>query len=141
MASAALTALSVGEVLGAVASDRILERVSSRRMMAVSALIAGGSLLVVACSSSVLLIVLALIVLGSSAALHYPLAKARAYAAAPESPGLVNAMAQVFVVIDIAAPLAIGALADTHGLRVALASLLVQPLVVGVLALSDRRPS
>ena len=95
------------------------------------------SLVVVAYSSSALVVGTALIVLGAAAALHYPLSKARAYAAAPESPGLVNAMAQVFVIIDIAAPLAVGALADARGLSVALASLILQPLVVGILAWAD----
>ena len=45
---------------------------------------------------------------------------------------MVNALAQMFVVIDIGAPLAIGALADRAGLSAALACLAIQPL--GVLA-------
>jgi MFS family permease len=138
VASAALTTLSLGSVLGAFATDRVLERISPRRLMMGSAVVAGASLAVVAWSHSTVVMALALIALGASAALHYPLAKARAYTAARESPGIVNAMAQVFVVLDIGAPIAAGALADGYGLSIALASLLLQPIVILTLAAVSR---
>ena len=77
---------------------------------------------------------------GVAASPQYALLQARAYAAAPGRPGVVNALAQLFVVIDIGAPLALGALADCAGLSAALACLSVQPLaVLAVLAWVRRR--
>jgi MFS family permease len=134
LASAALAALSIGSVLGAAVADRILERAKPLRVMAAGAVVAGASLLVVAGSRATPLFAIALVLLGASASVHYPVAKARAYATAPERPGLVNAMAQVFVVLDIAAPVAVGAIADRWGLSIALASLLVQPVTLLALA-------
>jgi hypothetical protein len=80
-----------------------------------------------------------LFALGASAAPQYALLKARAYAASPGRPGVVNALAQVFVLIDVAGPLAFGVVADAFGVRAALACLAVQPLAVLLLMLPGRR--
>lgn len=50
----------------------------------------------------------------------------------PGRPGVVNALNQAFVLVDIAGPLGLGVVADAHGVAAALAGLAVQPL--GVLA-------
>ena len=69
----------------------------------------------------------------------YPLAKARAYAEAPDRPGLVGAIDTLFVPVEIAAPLAIGLAAVMLGLVPALALLILEPVAVGV-ALVLTRP-
>jgi hypothetical protein len=78
----------------------------------------------------------ALFLVGIACAPHHALAFARAYDALPDSPGAVQACSQLFVAVDVVAPLALGAVADRFGLGPALACLALQPVVIlsGVLA-------
>jgi len=73
-------------------------------------------------------------VAGLSCAPHHALAQAQAYEQLPGNPGTVQALAQLFVVADVAAPLAVGLLADRFGLGAALACLVLQPAVIAVCA-------
>jgi hypothetical protein len=73
-------------------------------------------------------------VVGVTSAPHHPLSMARAYEELPDHPGTVQAMGQLFVVVDVGAPLLLGAIADRFGLGVAIGCLVVQPVVVAVLA-------
>jgi len=125
----AMTGLSSGAVIGAVVSERLLRHFSSRRLLLCAA--AGSCVLLAAviCSSSAPVIASALFLLGVTCALHYPLVKAAAYELVPGQPGIVNALQQAFVGMDIALPLAVGAIASRFGLAVALASLSAEPLV------------
>jgi hypothetical protein len=77
----------------------------------------------------------ALFFVGVTCAPHHALAFARAYEAMPRNPGTVQAVSQLFVVIDIIAPLVVGAVADHGGLRTALATLAVQPVMIVLCAL------
>ncbi len=52
----------------------------------------------------------------------------------PGRTGLVNAALQLFVLVEIGAPLAVGVLAAQLSLTAALLALSVQPLVVGWVA-------
>jgi FSR family fosmidomycin resistance protein-like MFS transporter len=135
------TALSLGGVLGAFLSERALARVSSTRVLVASALGCVLALLVVIASDTIEWIVPALALLGVACAPQYALLLARAHAAVPGRPGIVNALSEVFVLVDILAPIALGAIADAFGLELALGCLLLQPLgVLGLLlALRDRR--
>ena len=90
-------------------------------------------------AESPLLTLVALFLLGALAAPHYPLLKAAAYELAPRRAGAVNALTQAFVGIEILAPLALGALAQSHGLAAALAALALQPLAVLLAALAYQR--
>jgi MFS family permease len=134
-AAACLAAFSSGSTLGAIATERLVGRASPRAILLGSAAACAASLVLVLLAPSPALTTLALVPLGASAAPHYTLAKARAYEAVPESPGLVNAAAQAFVVLDLVAPLALGLVADRRGLRAALACLLVQPIALFALTL------
>ena len=135
---AALTALSLGSLIGALIAERALARVAPRRVLAWSALASLVALVLFTTASSPLVLAPALCLLGASAAPQYPLAQAAAYAQARGNPGVVNALAQAFVVVDVGLPLAIGALASRHGTVVALAALAVQPLCMLGLALAGR---
>ncbi|MBA2321422.1 MAG: MFS transporter [Deltaproteobacteria bacterium] len=75
-----------------------------------------------------------LFVTGIGIAPMYPLTKAAAYARRPDRPGLVGALDQVIGVLDLCAPLVIGAVAVFGGLELAIAALLAQPLVVALVA-------
>jgi MFS transporter, FSR family, fosmidomycin resistance protein len=136
------TALSLGGVLGAFLSERALARIPSTRVLTLSAFTCVLSLVIVIASDSVAWILPALVLLGVGAAPQFGLLLARAHARVPGRPGIVNALSEVFVLVDILAPIALGALADAFGLELALACLLLQPLgVLGLLlALRERGP-
>ena len=125
--------LSLGGTLGAALTERLLPRVPARRLLLASALACPCALALVVASPSAGWLTPALFLLGVTAAPHYPLLEARAYAELPGRPGLVRALGQVTVLIDILAPAALGAIAQAFGLAAALAALVLQPL--GVLAL------
>lgn len=124
-----------GAFLGAVALEGWLERFSRRALLVASALSTLLALGLLIASASALPAAIALVWLGASAAPHYALVKATAYELVPDAPGAVNALYQVFVVLDVAMPLAVGAVASGHGLGAALAMLSAQPLVVMWVAL------
>jgi hypothetical protein len=81
----------------------------------------------------------ALFVLGCFAACHYPLVKGTAYALAPGQPGLVNAIAQLYVAVEVVLPLAAGAIAERYGLAAGLASLAFEPAMVLAVAVATTR--
>jgi MFS family permease len=69
----------------------------------------------------------------------YPLAKAQAYRALPGRSGMLNAIAHVFTPLDLLMPIAMGLIADRFGLLPALALLLLQPLSLFAIALTQLR--
>jgi MFS transporter, FSR family, fosmidomycin resistance protein len=139
VAAACATAISLGSVLGAWVTERSLARMSSTRVLHVSAWLAMAALALVVAAHSLAAMLPGLLLVGFAAAPQYALIEARAYAALPERPGVVHAAAQVFTVLELAAPLAVGWIADHFGLGVALAVLTAQPLtVLGLLALAGR---
>jgi MFS family permease len=122
--------LSLGSVLGAGLTERWLRRVSSNTVLTVSALACVWAVTFAALAPSPAWLTPALFLLGLCAAPHYALLQARAYAQLPERPGLVNALAQACVVLELCAPAAVGILAERCGLAVAISSLALQPLIV-----------
>jgi MFS family permease len=76
---------------------------------------------------------------GLFTAAHYPLLKARAFAALPGRPNVVQAVASAFSAVDLVVPIALGAVADRAGLLAAMLVLLVQPAVVLAAAAATRR--
>jgi MFS family permease len=137
---ACVTGAALGAAAGAAVVDRLLVSVPSGRVLVGSALATLAALAGLVLAPSVAALAVALALLGAAAAPQYALLQARAYAAVPGRPGVVNAFAQLFVVIDIGAPLALGALADRAGLSAALTVLAIQPLgVLGVLVWSQSR--
>ena len=138
-AVACVSGVSAGAVLGAWVTDRLLGAVAPDRLLFGSTLVTLLTLGAVVLAPSPSWLALALVGLGASAAPQYALAKAKAYAASPGRPGVVNALAQVFVLVDIVGPLALGVLADRFGVGVAIACLVVQPLGVLGLLLGSRR--
>jgi MFS family permease len=134
-AALALTAFSGGVVLGAFLTERFVERLGYRRILIGSTLVCLLALTSTLLAPSVVWMTISLFALGLSAAAQYPLLLARAYESAPGRAAIVGAMTEAFVVMDLALPLLIGALADVQGLQVALACLGLQPVGVLVLVL------
>ena len=133
-AALVMSGLSAGGVVGALISERLLTSISSRRLLAYAAT---GSLLllaVIVMASSAWLLISALFLLGMTCSLHWPLVKAAAYELVPGQPGVVNALQQAFVAMDIGLPLLIGVIASQYGLATALASLAVEPIILLIVA-------
>jgi MFS family permease len=143
VAAATTVAFSAGSVVGATLTDAAVARYGSRRVLVGSAALCLASLAVVVAPHAATASAGALFVLGLACAPHHPLAMARAYDAMPENLGTVQALGQLFVVVDIGAPLALGVVADRFGLRGAMACLALQPILVFVLAtcLRPRTPT
>lgn len=135
-------AFTAGSVAGAAITDVVIARYGSRRVLVASAALCLASLAVLVAPHAATASSVALFVLGFACAPHHPLALARAYDEMPENLGTVQALGQLFVVVEIGAPLALGVVADRFGLRAAMACLALQPLLVLVLAtcLRPRRP-
>lgn len=138
LAVACVTGVSAGAVLGAWLTDRLLVAVAPDRVLLGSTLATVLTLAAVVLAPSVAWLALALVALGASVAPQYALTKAKAYAASPGHPGVVNALAQVFVLVDIIGPLALGALADHAGVAAAMACLVLQPLGVLLLLVAGK---
>jgi fucose permease len=135
LTAAALTAFSLGSLLGAALMDALLTRFSGRRLLLGSACASLAALGLVVGASSALAALAALLLLGASAAPHFALLQAAAYEAVPGRPGLVNAASQLLVGVQVVLPLCVGLLAARYGLGFALGALAVQPLFVLAAAL------
>ncbi len=129
-ATTAALVFAAGAIAGSALSDRAVERFGGRRVLFGSAALCGLALAASLASGTPLATCAALFVVGVACAPHHALAFARAYDEMPGNPGTVQAVAQLFVVVDIVAPMALGVLADRFGLRVAMACLALQPVVI-----------
>lgn len=139
LATGLAMAFSAGATVGAVATDRLLSRMPSRVLLLGSAAACAAALGAFVIGHGVVVGTASLFVLGLTSAPHHPLCQARAYASLADRPGTVHALGQVFGLVDVAAPLVLGVIADRWGLDVALACLLVQPLAVGAMAVRIRK--
>jgi fucose permease len=141
MATGSAVVFSAGAILGAAFTDRAVAALSRRSVLIASAILCAAALAALLWSGGLVATCVALFAVGVTSAPHHPLAFAGAYRELPDRPGTVQAVAQVFVVIDVLAPLAVGGIADRLGLGAAMSCLLVQPgviLVTAVLAGRDR---
>ncbi len=128
-------AWTVGLVGGLGVLERHIERLDSRRVLLAASGVAAGALVVIACTADVTVVSAAAFVLGASTSTLHPLAAARAYAALPGRPALVNAVSVALVPLDALAPLGLGALAVWLGVPAAMLAILVAPLGIALAAL------
>ncbi len=103
-ASAMLIGYSCGVIGGALLTERVVSKLGYRPILLVSAVLCGVALSTTIAATSLFGVGAGLTLLGFTAAAHYPLLLARAYEAAPGCAAMVGAMAEVFVVIDLALP-------------------------------------
>jgi hypothetical protein len=130
--SLAIAGWVLGGFVGIGALERFVQRLGSRLFLLVAALLTVGDVSVLATSRSPGVAAGALFFVGLTGSTLHPLAKARAYAALPGRPAVVNAVASALLVFDIAAPLALGFVAVRSGSMWAIAGILVAPLGVAV---------
>jgi MFS family permease len=129
-ATTAALVFAAGAVAGSAIADGAVARYGGRRVLVGSAASCGAALGVSLATHSPVLACAGLFVVGLACAPHHALAFARAYDEMPANPGTVQALAQLFVGVDIVAPLALGILADRFGLRAAMTCLALQPLFI-----------
>jgi MFS family permease len=129
-ATATAVTFSAGSLVGAVLTDRAVLRLGRRRVLVISSVLCALAVGAVLEPCGVLLSCAALFAVGVTCAPHHALAQAQAYDEMPANPGTVQACAQLFVVVDVLAPLALGFAADRFGLRAAIACLALQPAVI-----------
>ncbi|HET9992548.1 MAG TPA: hypothetical protein VFQ65_28640, partial [Kofleriaceae bacterium] len=133
--TATIVAFVAGDVIGLALLDRVLKRSTELRVLAAAA--AGCAVAYTAwlLAPSPLWGVVWMVPVGLCAGPLYPLASAQAYAARPESSGLVLAAGHLFTPLGLAIPFVLGAIADAAGTPVALALLLVEPVGLCMLAI------
>jgi len=138
--TATVAALIAGNAIGLALLDRALKKASELRVLAIAA--AGCAVAYAAwmLAPSPLWSLVAMIPVGLCAGPLYPLASAQAYAARPESSGLVLAASHLFTPLGLAIPFGLGAIADLAGTRVALAVLLLEPVAICILAIRQHKP-
>lgn len=134
----AMTGFSSAAVLGSLVTEHVLQFVAPRRLLIGCTIGSTGFLALFIFAPHPAIALGALFLLGCCASTHYPLVKATAYELAPGQPGVVNAITQLYVGIEIVLPLAVGAIAQRFGLAVGLAVLAFEPLVVLAVAIGTR---
>lgn len=130
----AVAAWTVGVLLGLFVLERWVDRIDSRKVLIAASAAALTSLLAIAASSDVTFASCALFALGAATSPLHPLASARAYAALPGRPALVNAVAAAFVPFDAVCPLALGALALWLGPTAPLLAIALAPAGIALAA-------
>jgi MFS family permease len=138
--TATIAAFVAGSALGLAVLDRVLKRTAELRVLVAAAAGCAVAYTLWMLAPTPLWGVIAMAPVGVCAAPLYPLASAQAYAARPESSGLVLAASHLFTPLGLAIPFGLGAIADVAGTRVALAVLLVQPIALCILAIRIRKP-
>jgi predicted MFS family arabinose efflux permease len=129
----------LGGMLGALLLERFASRLRPSALLAVSGLGCAAAYGLWLAATGWVASALALGAAGMFASAHYPLLRARAFAALPERPHVVLAAGSLFSGFDMVLPLLVGWVADGAGVGAALLLLLVQPAGVVLAALAARR--
>jgi fucose permease len=128
-----------GGLLGLAVLDRVLSRLRPLRVLATTSVIALVAFVLVLVTDHVVLTAIALLVLGGAVATFHPIVSARTYAALPGHPGVVNAVGALFVPLDAAVPLVLGALAGALGPSTPIVALAVVPVAMLLITIRARR--
>ena len=115
IATAVAVAFSLGAVAGSAWAERAVDRWGARAVLGASAAATVLALGAYSTTGGVVGASVALFLLGLACAPQHGLALAQAYQVLPESPGTVQALGQVFVVVYVGAPLVMGLAADRSG--------------------------
>ena len=141
MQALAFGACAVSGVIGLVVTERLLVRMDAIRLLVVSCFVCAVSYTTWLFARAFVPSVFILCIASAACAPLYPICAARAYACRPGQPGLVSAVEQLFAWVPVVAPLVVGLVADRFGVVSAMAILLVQPVAIGMYAVSVMRRS
>ncbi|MFO0612119.1 MAG: MFS transporter [Polyangiaceae bacterium] len=133
--SFALGAWVVAGFVALLGLERFADRVDGRRVLVGASAVGIGATVTLALTTSPVLATVMIALSGACGATFHPLTKARSYGAAPGRPGLVNAVASAFTVVDLGAPIVFGLVSARLGTVAAMLALLATPLTVGAVAL------
>jgi len=131
-------AWTLGDVVGIVLLDAALHRVRPLRALRFSAVVAALALVAFWLTRSPVLAALALGFVGAASITFHPLLRARAYAALPGRPAMVNAINALLQPAHLASPLALAWIAGAHGTSAAMGLLCLAPIAVAVAAFRAR---
>lgn len=137
--SIALAACIVGELAALFVLDRLLARYAPMKILFWTSAGAVACLAVIALTTSAIIATIALGLLGAFASGFHPIVKARAYAALPGRPAIVNAVTSLFIPVDIAIPLVLALIAGELGSSAAMLAFVAAPLALGLAALGALR--
>src|SRR5262249_4958343 len=132
--SLALAAWVVGGFVGLAVVERFVDGTRARLALVVASIVTAVAMVVLVVTRSPIVGASALFFVGASGGTLHPLPKARAYAALPSRPAIVNALASALLPLDIVAPVILGVVAARAGNAWALSGLLVAPIAVAVAA-------
>jgi MFS family permease len=133
----AIGAWMIGGLLGLAVLERLLARVDALRLTMAACALAAAGLVVLAMADEAWIAIGALFVIGASGSTLHPIAKARAYAALPGRPAIVNALGSALSLYDLGCAAAIALIADVLGPSAAMIAMVASPLVIGALAARD----
>ncbi len=128
----AIAAWVGGGFVGLAGLERFVAPARVRAVLLGASLATAIEVLLLAVTRSPHVGTLALFLIGITGSTLHPLTKARAYAALPNRPALVNAVGSALLPLDMAAPIVLGVLAARLGSAWAIVGLLVAPAGVGV---------
>lgn len=128
-----------GGLAGVAILERALSRVSPASALALTGAAAVPVFAVLITARELPLACGALALLGALVSTYYPLVQARAYASMPGHPGVVNALSSLLAPLELAAPLALGFLAEHRGSDAALGVLALVPLAMLAIGMRARR--
>jgi hypothetical protein len=132
--SGAIAAWIVGGFVGLGALERFVARATVRRVLLGASAATAVAVASLAVTRSPCLAACALFAIGGAGGMLHPLTKARAYAALPGRPALVNAVGSALLPFDMAAPIGLGIVAAQAGSAWAITGLLVAPVGVAIAA-------
>ncbi len=130
----AVGAWTVGVLGGLVLLERWIDRLDARRVLLGACALAATALIAIASSDDVAVAFPAMLVLGAATSPLHPLVSARAYAALPGRPALVNAVSSALAPIDAIMPLLLAAIALYAGPTFALLAIGIAPLGIALMA-------
>lgn len=140
--AAILSAWVVGGLLGSLVLERVAHRFRPSTLLMVSGLGCAVAYSAWLATSTWLASAVWLGVAGLFGATHFPLLRARAFAAMPDRPNVVLAAGALFGSLELGLPLLVGGVADGAGVFAAMLLLLGQPvgvLLAGAVALGSER--
>jgi predicted MFS family arabinose efflux permease len=133
-----IAAWTLGDVVGIAALEAALRRARPLRVLRFTAVIAALALAAFWLTRSAAVAALALGFAGAAAITFHPLLRARAYAALPGRPAMVNAVNALLQPAHLASPLALAWIASAHGTSVAIGLLCLAPALVALAAFRAR---
>ncbi|MEO7096397.1 MAG: MFS transporter [Polyangiales bacterium] len=128
-----IAAWVVGGFVGLITLERTIARLDPRRVLMATCVATTVAMAIFAGTSSPWVATAALFAVGAFSATIHPLAKARAYAAMPGRPSLVNALSSLLLPLDMIAPVALAAIAAYGGSRAAIIALVGAPVGVAMI--------